>query len=145
MLTQPAPESSNGSFETYADWFIDTNKQRMEVAYRYMRDRLESLGLEVFPSSSGLFIWTKVAEDAKWGSWQEELAAFERMYSAGVYIVSRGRTVSIFASCLQTPFQAPGSLFHAAEPGHLRFTFTVPESTAKLGLDRFEMALARFS
>jgi hypothetical protein len=37
--------------------------------------------------------------------------------------------------------QAPGSLFHASQPGHLRFTFTVPESMAKLGLDRFEAAL----
>jgi hypothetical protein len=91
MLTQPAPGNSSGSFESYADWFIQTNQQRMGEAYRYMRDRLESLGLEVFPSSSGHFIWTRVADDAKWGSWDEELAGFERIFDAGVYIVSRRR------------------------------------------------------
>ena len=89
MLTQPGPESSNESFESYADWFIATNQQRMERAYRYMRDRLESLGLVVFPSTSGHFIWTRMPDESEWGSWDDELVGFERIFDTGVYIVSR--------------------------------------------------------
>jgi hypothetical protein len=89
LLSQPAPQNSIGSYESYADWFIWTNQQRMEEAYRYMRDRLESIGLEVFPSNSGHFIWTKMVDDTRWGTWDEELAGFEQVFDSGVYIVSR--------------------------------------------------------
>lgn len=94
LLTAPSPtgnedqDSHSGSFECYADWFIHTNQRRMRDAYRYMRDRLERAGLAVVPSHAGHFIWTKVSEEAGWGSWEGELDGFGKIFDGGVYIVS---------------------------------------------------------
>jgi DNA-binding transcriptional MocR family regulator len=88
MLTGPSPSNAPGGFDSYADWFIHTNQERMGHAYRYMRDRLEKMGLEVIPSTAGHFLWTKVPDELGWNTWDEELAGFERIFDGGVYIVS---------------------------------------------------------
>jgi hypothetical protein len=96
LLTAPPPAADEDiqkdgpteTFECYADWFIHTNQRRMRDAYRYMRDRLETAGLEVVSSHAGHFIWTKVSNEAGWGSWVGELDGFGKIFDTGVYIVS---------------------------------------------------------
>jgi len=91
LLTTPAPTGKDemGSFGCYADWFIRANQLKMRDAYRYMRDRLEAVGLEVVPSNAGHFIWTRLPDTSGWASWADELREFGKIFDGGVYIVSR--------------------------------------------------------
>lgn len=93
LLTTPAPTGCDemGTFGCYADWFVHANQLKMRDAYRYMRDRLEAVGLDVVPSNAGHFIWTRVPAESGWISWDDELREFGKIFDGGVYIVSRGR------------------------------------------------------
>ena len=80
---------------------------------------LQKWNVEYIPANAGLFLFAKVAKDAK--TWEDEAAMVKKLRELGVLVT-------------------PGRLFHGgeAEKRWARVTFSVPEDLLKDALRRTE-------
>ena len=100
------------------------NSQRLGRLYEILTTFLKTRGIEYMPASAGLFVFTRLAPNAR--TWKEESDMVRRLKEVGVLV-------------------GPGKVYHTAEgdKGWVRLTFALKEDTLHRGLQRLERGLDR--
>ncbi|XP_064635185.1 1-aminocyclopropane-1-carboxylate synthase-like protein 1 [Lineus longissimus] len=111
------------------DWmnnvYFPTNLARMRRARKLMKEGLEDVGIKVYPSKAGFFIWADFSEVLHPLTFETEIAFFLKLIelqSGGVYMV-------------------PGKELHCAEPGWFRIVFTHTEELINVAIERIKKAV----
>ncbi|GAA98583.1 uncharacterized protein L969DRAFT_95185 [Mixia osmundae IAM 14324] len=108
------------------DWFISTNQLRLAQAYEFSTKWLKKHGVPYRQANAGHFLWIDLRKfmptcdnEGKDLSCEadRESQLFINLLEHGVYI-------------------APGSFYHASQPGFFRITFSVVQEVMQVGLDR---------
>jgi len=110
--------------EWFDKFYLPTNKQKLRKAYDRACSKLEQMGVGVRKSKAAFFIWANVQSFMKSKTEEEEMAIFDELFEAGLYVV-------------------PGVKNHCQDPGWIRIVFTVSEEEIDVGLDRMENVLKK--
>ncbi|ORY25180.1 pyridoxal phosphate-dependent transferase [Naematelia encephala] len=108
--------------DSYLEYFISTNRQRLGDAQAFVRGWFVQRGVTVAPSNAGNFIWVDLGGKLGFRDVATEKKVFQKLLDGGVYI-------------------APGTAYHHNVAGWYRLTFSVARDNLEVGLGKIESLL----
>lgn len=122
LFVQKILESLLNQTEWLETKYFPILQQRLEESYQIATKRLKKLGVTIYPSDGGFFIWANFSKFMQDKSFKSEDDLFKLFFKHKVFF-------------------AQGSVFYSKEPGWFRIIFTQNLETLQVGLDRIEQAL----
>nr|KAF6385808.1 hypothetical protein mMyoMyo1_000188 [Myotis myotis] len=102
--------------------YLPTNRSRMQVAHRYITNKLKTMKVRFLSRGSGLYIWVNLKEYLDPCTFEEEQLFYRRFLDNKLLL-------------------APGKAYMCKEPGWFRLTFTDKPFRLKVAMQRFSEAL----
>ncbi|EPQ07203.1 1-aminocyclopropane-1-carboxylate synthase-like protein 2 [Myotis brandtii] len=102
--------------------YLPTNRSRMQVAHRYITNKLKTMKVRLLSHGSGLYIWVNLKEYLDPCTFEEEQLLYRRFLDNKLLL-------------------APGKAYMCKEPGWFRLTFTDKPFHLKVAMQRFSEAL----
>lgn len=122
LFVQKLLESLLNETEWLETKYFPIVHQRLKDNYQIATERLGKLGVTIYPSDGGFFIWANFSKFMQDKSFKSEDELFKHFFRHKVFF-------------------AQGSAFYSKEPGWFRIIFTQKLEILQIGLDRIEQAL----
>ncbi|XP_038653101.1 1-aminocyclopropane-1-carboxylate synthase-like protein 1 isoform X2 [Scyliorhinus canicula] len=106
--------------------FLPTSRQRLREAHQIIVDGLAALGIPVFRSSAGLFVWADFRKFLRTQTSEAEMELWWKLIDGKLYI-------------------SPGIAFDCCEPGWFRLVFSDSADRIRLGIQRLKVMLQAYA